>query len=369
MSKQLILPVLLLGKYPTHLIARKSFNQPSISSHPIAAAAFIATRSTVVVAYQTPGIRLLANFFSGKLLETTLNPELGDEPPDTAEPSQFTMSNGNTSYHFIDRISHADRRGCGLHDQTLAGHRPSGDGQADDEAQQRRSGRGGTATQPLRLHCRPGHGNGSMLMIRSYKDMLHLIAPHGNATTAKRQPQQQLGNCALLLFYSRTCYMSSKLAPQFNPLPHLFPDLRVGAIDAVRFHEINTELGIVGLPTLMLFHQARPVVRFNGTLSRVSTNFLTIAQFVTEFTGIESRLRSPAVIDGGEMFALRPEHFEGPLDGQLVIESDWCLWLAWAFIAVCCAYGFGRTRLYASMVEYVKRNWRESEAQHERVAR
>lgn len=319
---------------------------------------------------------MIANFFSGRLLETTLNADHIDDD-DTAAAALFdddddvATADARSANDFVRFVSHADRRQCGPHDAVLAA-----------SAARRKAANAAAAASaapaPIRLNCRPGHGNGTMLMINSYKDMLHLIAHHGNLTgrqmgkraqpngqPGQQQPhqsqQQQPGNCALLLFYAKTCYMSSKLAPQYNPLAHLFPDLRVGAIDAVRFHEMNTELGIVGLPTLMLFHQARPVVRFNGTLSRTSTNFQTISDFVTEHTGIVSRLRAEPS-HGEEPFALRSEHFAGPLDGVLVVESDWCLWLAWLFIGVCCCYGFGRTSVYAKLVEYVKRNWRESGA-------
>ena len=59
------------------------------------------------------------------------------------------------------------------------------------------------------------------------------------------------------------------------------------------------------------------------------------------------------------------EDFEGPLSSEVEPETDFCLYLAWSFILICSFYYFTKSKLYIRFVEAIKRNWRESEAQHE----
>lgn len=111
----------------------------------------------------------------------------------------------------------------------------------------------------LFLKCMPGFGNGSLLMANSIKDIAHILTPFGNGTN-----RSEPGNCALVMFYKRTAPVSPKTLLLFNFLPVLFPDLRIGAIDSDRFHLVNYEFGIIGVPTFMLFHEGKNKLTINN---------------------------------------------------------------------------------------------------------
>lgn len=140
-------------------------------------------------------------------------------------------SAGYTDYSFINYVSHADRSMC-LPNETI------------DHSGEDSSGR------TLYLKCMPGFGNGSLLIANSIKDIAHILTPLGNITN-----RSEPGNCALVLFYKRSAPISEKIVLLFNFMPVLFPDIRVGAIDSDRFHLVNYEFGIIGVPTVMLFHE------------------------------------------------------------------------------------------------------------------
>lgn len=103
---------------------------------------------------------------------------------------------------------------------------------------------------PIKVNCLLGKGNETLQIINSLKEVVTLLAPYGNSTK-----RSEPGNCALVLFYTKSCPISAGVAPHFNAVSRQFPDLQIGAIDALRFHGLNTDFGIVGLPTIMLFHQ------------------------------------------------------------------------------------------------------------------
>lgn len=154
-----------------------------------------------------------------------------------AQSSNYIVSNGQTEYNFVSFITYEDTKKCLLYE--YAEYVTSSDQHGNDGKK-----------APIKVKCIPGHGNGTLQIINSLKEVVTLLAPHGNKT--KRMDE---GNCALVLFYTRTCPGSALVAPHFNAVSKQFPDIKIGAIDALRFHSLNTDFGIVGLPTVMLFHQ------------------------------------------------------------------------------------------------------------------
>lgn len=116
--------------------------------------------------------------------------------------------------------------------------------------------------------------------------------------------------CVLVLFYAHTCPFSAMAAPHFNALARAFPTVRMIAINTKKYQmwvllietsfvfrkdysfvlyshivifrcSINSQFGIVGVPTLVLFHNGRPILKFNRP-------FYTLAQFskfLTQCTG------------------------------------------------------------------------------------
>lgn len=155
--------------------------------------------------------------------------------PNELDPqsSNYIVSKGHSENNFLSFVTYQDTKKC-LPYENVATADQNGDGKK----------------APIKVKCIPGHGNGTLQIINSLKEVVTLLAPHGNKT--KRMDE---GNCALVLFYTRTCQGSALVAPHFNAVSKQFPDMKIGAIDALRFHSLNTDFGIVGLPTVMLFHQ------------------------------------------------------------------------------------------------------------------
>lgn len=271
------------------------------------------------------GLQLLVSLISGEFMEPrTRNEDETATVPATRE--------GYTNYTFIDFITFPGKKICDKNDpnKTLnQGQKPDG------------------RRPPIKVKCLGGRGNNTVHVVQSMKDALTVLTPHGNST--KRSVE---GNCTLVLFYTKSCLSSAVVAPHYNALARQFPDIKVAAIDAFKFYTFNTEFGIVGLPTIMLFHQGRPIVKFNDSSATVN-NF---ANFVTKHTGIKAVSNSAYVTS---------EDFQGPLSSKVEKEPDPYLYLAWAFIAVCGGYYFTKSKLYTQIIEMIKRNWQESEAQHE----
>uniref|UniRef100_A0A182Y5Z1 Uncharacterized protein n=1 Tax=Anopheles stephensi TaxID=30069 RepID=A0A182Y5Z1_ANOST len=211
----------------------------------------------------------------------------------------------------------------------------------------------GSRKSPLRVKCNPVETNGTLFIITSPKDIVQGFPHGGNATR-----RNEAGHCFLMLFYTQTCIHSAMVAPHYNALARHFPDLLVTAIDAYNFHYLNGEFGIVGLPTIMLFHQGRPLVKYNGT----EMTLTSLAKFVTRHTGIEPRLVNQK--SSTTVLHYISDDFKGPLSNKVEYRTDYWLYVAWAFILVCTCYYFSKSTLYAQIIEMIKRNWRESAAQH-----
>nr|CAH7734928.1 unnamed protein product [Callosobruchus chinensis] len=191
--------------------------------------------------------------------------------------------------------------------------------------------------------CLPVMGDG-VVQITNDTELIKILQPDTKITD-----RDMPALCVLVLFYSRYCPFSSMAAPHFNALPRAFPDIKMVAINAMIYHLFNTQNGIVGVPSLMLFHNGRSVAKFNQseyTLEKFS-------EFVTKHTCI------PAV----EKSIVTSADFAGPVVSQPSKDSDFFLILSWIFIVLCSGYYFAKSKWWKWVVETVQRNWRESEAQ------
>lgn len=157
-------------------------------------------------------------------------------------------------------------------------------------------------------------------------------------------------DCVLVLFYARACPFSAHAAPHFNALARSYPSVKMVALDALKYHGINAQYGIVGVPTLKMFHNGRPVGKFNGT----EYNIHSFSKFVHAITG-----QHPQVL------LVTSKDFQGPVSSVVEKETDYFLVLSWLFIMVCSVYYFMKSKWWGMIVEMVQNNWRESEAQHE----
>ncbi|KAL1117655.1 hypothetical protein AAG570_003970 [Ranatra chinensis] len=159
--------------------------------------------------------------------------------------------------------------------------------------------------------------------------------------------------CLILLFYSRTCPFSCLAAPHFNALPRAFPTIKMAAINAIQYPSFNTQFGIAGVPTVMLFHNGRPASKFNDTEYTLEM----FACFITKYTGVK-----PV-----EKMFVTSGDFGGPVPSVLAKEPDYLLGLAWAVILIAAAVGISRSTGWRSLMEMIQNTWREAQAQHEHI--
>lgn len=174
--------------------------------------------------------------------------------------------------------------------------------------------------------------------------LLSLLVVNPNITRAVS------ADCLGVYFFARWCPFSTMAAPHINALPRVFPNIRMVAVDAMKYHVFNTQYGVVGVPTFILFHNGRPAVKFNETdynLERFST-------FITKYTTI------PPI----EMISVTSADFSGPVPSVVIKEPDYFLWLSWGFLAVSALVFFTKSSWYRIIVEAVVASWTESDPQH-----
>lgn len=245
---------------------------------------------------------------------------------------ELGVSRGICPYDFLEYISYKDAHQSHLDDEFILHLLPSA---SASEA---------TRKPPILVKCLPDHpsiknGNNTFRLMHNVQEIVDLLKPIGN-NTKRYQP----GSCVLIFFYTLSCYTCSMAATAIKDLPYAFKTIPVAAIDAYKFPSFNTEFGIVALPTLMLFHQGRPVVKYRAQ------EFLH--SFITRHTGIK-----PAEVT---------KHSNpSPLPLTVQHQTDYVLILAWWFIISCAGFYFSKSELFRQIVEMIKRNWRESEAQLE----
>uniref|UniRef100_A0A0A9XSC3 Thioredoxin domain-containing protein 15 n=1 Tax=Lygus hesperus TaxID=30085 RepID=A0A0A9XSC3_LYGHE len=188
-------------------------------------------------------------------------------------------------------------------------------------------------------------GSLSVELVNSTR-LITLLTPNPNVTSRHMEAQ-----CVVLLFYSRTCPFSCLAAPHFNALPRAFPAIKMAAVNAMTYQSFNTQYGIAGVPTVILFHNGRAVAKFNDS----EYTLKHFARFIKRFTGIK-----PV-----EKMFVSSEDFGGPVPSRLVRETDYVLGLAWLVILVACALAVSQSSGWRTLVEAVQNTWREAQAHHE----
>lgn len=287
-------------------------------------------------AFRFSGLEFYAYILNGDFLDYK---PFGGNSARNEETQPLVASIGQTTNSFLDFITYKDKQYCSIYEEQAS------------EAEELKVSDGKKG--PLKVKCIPANGNGTLHLITSMKEVISVLTPHGNSTK-----RTQAGNCVVMLFYTQTCIHSAMMAPHYNALARHFPDLKVAAIDAFNFHSLNTEFGIVGLPTIMFFHQGRPLVKFNDT----EITLESLVKFVTKHSGVEPRLVNH------KMTITMPHYisddFKGPLSNKVEKKTDYWLYVAWTFIIICSCYYFSKSAFYVQIIEMIKRNWRESEAHH-----
>lgn len=209
------------------------------------------------------------------------------------------------------------------------------------------------STNITKVNCSSEKIYGPVEIVNATRLMELLILEPGpsNRSRNDKDGKQLPGICVLVLFYARWCVFSSQAAPHFNAIPRSFPNIKAVAIDAIRHQSFNAQYGIVGVPTLMLVHNGKPVAKFNDTVYTLES----FAKFVSHLTNLQSN---------GSLYVTSGD-FTGPVSSTPSNEVDYCLILSWIFIFACVLYFTSRSRWWQQFVELIQNTWRESNAQHE----
>ena len=194
------------------------------------------------------------------------------------------------------------------------------------------------------------NSNNGVAEVMNGTTFLKLMSDRHNPNITNRSTP---GECTLVIFYASWCPFSAMAAPSFNGLARIYPDVKLYAVDSSKYQSINTQFGILALPTLILFHNTKPISKFNHS-NYMLENF---SEFVNTFTGLEPLLP----------LELQDQDMEGPMPTKAVPEPDFYLYLAWIFTIVCALGYFGKSSYCEWIIESVRNNWREAEIQHEHI--
>ncbi|CAB3987475.1 Prolyl 4-hydroxylase subunit alpha-1 [Paramuricea clavata] len=129
--------------------------------------------------------------------------------------------------------------------------------------------------------------------------------------------------CAVVLFYAKWCYFSTSLAPMYNAVGRAFSGIPILAIDAYTHNSLNTRYGIVGVPTIILFQESRPVARFNR-----SRTFKDLVEFIHQSTGMEYNaifrisVRSTELRSPEKNYVSQVKNSLGPVQSNILGQLD-----------------------------------------------
>ncbi|KAG1656511.1 Thioredoxin domain-containing protein 15 [Nymphon striatum] len=114
----------------------------------------------------------------------------------------------------------------------------------------------------------------------NYSHLQEFLSNPGNKNVSSNENET---SCVLVLFYASWCSFSSAIAPHYNALGRIFPQLDVFAIDSSSFKSLNTRYGIMGVPTVALFNRGNQVsVKLNDSEGNING----MVNFLLKFSGM-----------------------------------------------------------------------------------
>lgn len=234
-------------------------------------------------------------------------------------------------------------------------HKSEGEGPAKENPEVVVNATNTISNNITKINCSTEKIYGPVEIVNATRLMELLILEPGpsNRSRNDKDGKQLPGTCVVVLFYARWCIFSNQAAPHFNAIPRSFPHIKAVAIDAIKHQSFNAQYGIVGVPTLMLVHNGKPVAKFNDTVYTLEL----FAKFVSHLTNLQPN---------GSLYVTSAD-FMGPIASTPSNEMDYCLVLSWVFIIACVLYFTSRSRWWQQVVELIQNTWRESNAQHEHV--
>lgn len=188
-------------------------------------------------------------------------------------------------------------------------------------------------TKPI--ECLTDETYSQVLKVETLSDLMNALKPVGN-NTKRNKP----GKCVFVMFYAVDCISSLIVSFEFQHALVFYPDIQFVAVDSLRFYSINADYGITGLPTLMLFHQGKPVRKFGSTMP----SLMRIIKFLWTNTGIKPK----ATDVFRELQHIIPSQTP---------QSDPYLKLAWAFIIISLLYVVGQSQRFKQFLLAMQRRW------------
>jgi len=161
------------------------------------------------------------------------------------------------------------------------------------------------------------------------------------------------GICSVILFYGNWCQFSAKAAPSFNALPRYFTTLNFYAIEVANNLNIFSQYAVVALPSVLVFHNGKPVYGFNSS----SHTLETYIQFIHNNTGIKYHQSIP--------IELIQEDYKGPVPINVVEKFNYNLLVAYLFILLCLLINLSKCSFVTNLTDTLRHLWREVQIEHE----
>lgn len=175
-----------------------------------------------------------------------------------------------------------------------------------------------------------------------------LLYEEHNASVTNRS---QSATCSITLFFASWCEFSAAAAPHYNALARVFPQMKLYAVDSGEHHSLNTQFGVMAVPSIFVFHNGRPLYKYNYS----EYNLASFTQTFSLLTGLEPmNVTEPTA-----------EDMAGPVPSVAVITTNYYLVLAWVFTLVTASWHVSKSQWLTWALESVRNAWREAEIQHE----
>jgi len=129
--------------------------------------------------------------------------------------------------------------------------------------------------------------------------------------------------------------------------------MNILALDAYSLYSTTMRYGVVGVPSMYVFHSNKIVSKYNKS----ETNIDSFVKYINQITTFE-----PV----GDV-NLTESDLVGPLSSQVTYSFNYVFALSWLFCIVVSLYYFVRSDLFRRMKEHMYNMWNEAQFQHEHI--
>ncbi|XP_025421121.1 thioredoxin domain-containing protein 15-like [Sipha flava] len=129
-----------------------------------------------------------------------------------------------------------------------------------------------------------------------------------------------LGVCVVVYFYSNECPFSLIAAPHFKLFAHLFPQIKMIGINSINNQWINNMYNIIGIPTVILFHNGNPIAKNEYA----ENTFYELSKFIILHTDLNP-------VDIKKIYLMELINAVNRVTPR-ALKPDYTLWLAWFVI-------------------------------------